>query len=153
MIEYIFAILILLFVIINIYLLYKRIQLKPKKQNANQKHLKLHIGTLVLLNDEMKPVKEWNLRGKSGLLIGRMEAEEPDEINLCDVAAAALIDKEHALLNYTHGNWYIEDLDTKNGTGIQKGGKGEILWLIDQTPYQIQQNDILYIADTALLIK
>lgn len=151
MTDYIFVIVTLIFIIFNIYLLNKRQRLRKSRQRAVN-GTQLRISTLVLLNDEMKPVREWSLRSRAGFLIGRMDSDVPDEINLSEAASAALIEKEHAILNYTNGRWYIEDLDTVNGTGVQKNGQGEIRWLAEQTPYEIECNDIIFIADTALLI-
>lgn len=41
------------------------------------------------------------------------------DIDLSDVEYASLISKEHAVLNYSSGSWFIEDLESENGVGIK----------------------------------
>jgi len=153
--EYLWEILlifvVLIFVIVNIRILWRSRHLYQKKKQELDWHL--HISTVALLNEKMEVLKEWDIQGKTGILIGRISGSTPDEIDLSDTADAALISKEHAVLNYVNGEWYVEDLDSENGTGIKKAGSSEILWLTNQAPYRLESGDILYIAESPILIK
>lgn len=142
---------VLIFLIVNIWIL----QRSQKRYQQKKKELDLHlqIQTAALLNEKMDILREWDIQGKTGILIGRIEGETSDEIDLSDTADAALISKEHAVLNYANGNWYVEDLDSENGTGIKKAGRDEIFWLTNQTPYRLETGDILYIAESPILMK
>lgn len=153
--EYLWGILLTLIVLIvaavNILILRRSRKLYSEKRK--ELDLYLHISTAALLNEKLEVLKEWNIQGKTGILIGRVPGSTADEIDLSDTADAALISKEHAVLNYANGEWYAEDLDSKNGTGIKKAGSSEIMWLTNQAPYRLEAGDILYIAETPILMK
>lgn len=157
--EYLWGILLILvvlvFFLINIWVLWRDRNRYQQKRKELERDLDLHLSihTASLLNERMEVLKEWDIRGKTGILIGRIDGETSDEIDLSDTADAALISKEHAVLNYANGIWYVEDLDSKNGTGIRKAGSSEILWLTDPIPYRLEAGDILYIAESPILMK
>ncbi len=51
-------------------------------------------------------------------------------MNLKNTDYAGTVDGEHAVMNYSGGGWYIEDLDSENGTRIQRGGEGKMNYFI-----------------------
>lgn len=55
----------------------------------------------------------------------------------------------NAVLNYTAGQWYIEDLDSTNGIRIQKPD-GRIYEVSRTQPCQVEKGDILFIGLTRL---
>lgn len=111
------------------------------------------IRKIILLNDEHQILKQWNIEGKAGLLIGKNTKEETVDIDLSDTALAALISNEHALLNYTNGNWFIEDFDSEQGTAVQKANKDELQYLTKSEPVQLEAGDYIYIGKTILQVK
>lgn len=142
---------VLIFIVVNVLILRRNRNLYRKKKQELDFHL--HISTAVLLNEKLEVLKEWDIQGKTGILIGRINGGTSDEIDLSDTAGSALISKEHAVLNYANGKWYVEDLDSKNGTGIRRAGSSEIMWLTNQVPYRLEAGDILYIAESPILMK
>ncbi|AMA73489.1 FHA domain-containing protein [Aneurinibacillus thermoaerophilus] len=111
------------------------------------------ITRLVLLDEEGESVKEWYIQGETSLLIGKNSSQNEVDIDLSDAEYASLISKQHAVLNYAAGNWYIEDIDSKNGIGVKKANKSTKRRLENQTPYRIDSGDIIYIANTRILFK
>ena len=104
---------------------------------------------LALLDEEDRIVSEWNIGGKISVLIGRDSAREDVDINLANTAFGGMVDRQHAVLNYTAGQWYIEDLDSANGIRIQK--KDGRLYEVSKTqPCLVEKEDILYIGLTKL---
>lgn len=112
-----------------------------------------NIRKIILLNDEYQMLKQWNIEGKAGLLIGKNTKEETVDIDLSDTALSALISNEHALLNYTNGNWFIEDFDSEQGTAVQKVNKNELQYLTKSEPVQLEAGDYIYIGKTILQVK
>lgn len=117
------------------------------QENYNQ------IRKVILLNDEYQVLKQWNIEGKAGLLIGKSTKEQTVDIDLSDTALSALISNEHALLNYTNGNWFIEDFDSEQGTAVQKANKNELQYLTKSEPIQLEAGDFIYIGKTILQVK
>ena len=67
-----------------------------------------------LLNEEGQTLATWPLYGKVSMVIGRDVRENQVDINLASSTYASMVDVEHAVLNYTGGSWYVEDLDRKS---------------------------------------
>lgn len=108
------------------------------------------IQELLLLNEEGKPVAAWDIYGKSALVIGRDIKENHVDINLSQSVYASMIDIEHAVLNYTAGNWYIEDLGSKNGIILQKFSDGRKYKLAADQPCKLDKGDTIIIGLTKL---
>ncbi len=100
---------------------------------------------LVLLGEENDRLASWNIYGKNGIVIGRDVGENHVTVNLEDSAYASMIDIEHAVLNYSGDNWYIEDISEKNGVSIQKQD-GRKYKLAYGKPCKLERGDIIYIA-------
>ena len=107
------------------------------------------VHALVLLDEENRAVTEWNIAGKTSLLIGRDTRREDVDINLANTAFGGMVDRQHAVLNYTAGQWYIEDLDSTNGIRIQKLD-GRIYEVSRTQPCKVEKGDILFIGLTKL---
>ena len=106
---------------------------------------------LVLLGEDDTRLASWNLYGKNGLVIGRDIGENHVSINLEDATYASMIDIEHAVLNYSGDDWYIEDISEKNGISVQKKD-GRKYKLSYGKPCRLERGDIIYIALTRLQI-
>ncbi|BFH71455.1 MAG: FHA domain-containing protein [Paenibacillus dendritiformis] len=111
------------------------------------------IAKLVLLDEEGESVKEWYIHGETSLLIGKSSAQSEVDIDLSDSEYASLISKHHAVLNYASGSWYLEDLDSRNGVGIQPAGRRMAERLEEDGPYRIESGDIICIANTRIVVK
>lgn len=123
------------------------------KKSMNQEWTPARINKLVLLDEEGESLKEWYIQGATSLLIGKGSTDHEVDIDLHDVEYASLISKEHAVLNYYSGNWYLEDIDSQNGVGIRKGGERAANRLEVDEPLEIDFGDVIYIANTRLLVK
>lgn len=112
-----------------------------------------YVRKVLLLNEEHQVLKQWNIDGKAGLLIGKNTENTKVDIDLSDTALAALISDEHALLNYTNGNWYVEDFDSEQGTAVQKYNKNDMEYLNKAEPVQLEPGDYIYIGKTILQVR
>ncbi len=109
------------------------------------------ITEVVLLGEDNNRLASWNIYGKNGIVIGRDVGENNVSINLDNSTYASMIDIEHAVLNYSGDNWYIEDISDKNGVSIQKQD-GRKYKLTYGKPCKLEKGDIIYIALTRLQI-
>ena len=78
--------------------------------------------------------------------------ENQVNINLANPTYAGTVDVEHAVLNYSAGSWYVEDLNSKNGVSVQKGDKRKYK-LAPGHPCLLARGDILYIGLVRLMIR
>ena len=111
------------------------------------------ITEAVLLGEEDNALATWQLYGKTSVVIGRDVGENQVDINLAGSTGAATIDVEHAVLNYTAGKWYVEDLGSKNGVGVQKRADGRRYSLAHDKPCGLEPGDIIYIGLARLLLR
>lgn len=63
---------------------------------------------------------EWSLQSKTALIIGKSNGKDNVDVDLSGSAVADMVSKQHAVLNYTDNGWYIDDIDSKNGTRVKK---------------------------------
>lgn len=121
---------------------------------TNKQTIDLIITELVLLSEEEeKPIQVWEMQGRTSLLIGKDEKEHPVDIDLRETEYSALIDDQHAVLNYAGGDWYIEDLYSNNGIRIRKKEDGVCYQIAKEHPCKLAKGDILLIANTKLLLR
>lgn len=120
----------------------------PGKRGSAGGH-KLH--SLILLDGQEHPVKAWDLRGKTALIIGKAGQDKDLDIDLSDSEYSCFIDFQHAVLNFCMDRWYIEDLESHNGVKVKKVEDGECYRIIHR-PCQVVAGDVLYIASTKLLL-
>lgn len=111
------------------------------------------ITEIVLLNEEGRPLAAWPLYGKASMVIGRDVGENQVNINLSPSTYASMIEVEHAVLNYTSGSWYVEDLASKNGVSVQKRMDGRKYKLAPDQPCRLDPGDIIFIGLTRLLLR
>lgn len=110
------------------------------------------IRELILLDENEKPIKAWDLAGKVSFLIGRDNLDEPVDVDLEECEYSALIDYQHAVLNYCMDSWFIEDLNSQNGIRIRKVDDGVCYKVMKNRPCRLMPGDMIYIANTKLLI-
>lgn len=111
------------------------------------------VTEIVLLNEEDKPFMTWDLYGKTAMVIGRDVRENQVDIDLGQSPYASMVEIEHAVLNYSAGSWYVEDLGSSNGIRVKKAGDGRLYSLSPDTPCRLERGDCLYIGLNRLLLK
>ncbi|MFC7677687.1 FHA domain-containing protein [Paenibacillus sp. GCM10028914] len=111
------------------------------------------ISKLILLNEDGDKIKEWYIQGETSVLIGKSSQDGEADVDLSDTEYSSLISRHHAVLNRVAGLWYIEDVESRNGTGIQRSGKGARVKIETDKPCKIESDDVLYIANTKLIVK
>lgn len=111
--------------------------------------LSSQITELALLNDENEPIAFWDMYGKISLVIGVDFGENNVDVNLKNSTYSSMIDIEHAVLNYSNGNWYVEDIGSVNGTSIIKSD-GKKYKLTSSKPCLVEKGDILCVSLTKL---
>lgn len=133
-------------------LLYQKIREEKLIQNIENQSCekKKQLTHIILKNEEGYDVKTWHIGKASSLVIGKSSKVRVD-IDLTNSSYSSLVSKNHALLNKTDNGWFLEDLGSVNGTGIQKLADNRKL-KVRTEPVQVESGDIIYIATTALLI-
>lgn len=111
----------------------------------------MRVCELILLDEGDKPVKSWNIAGKTAVIIGRKNEEEEVDVDLEECEFGTFIDPQHAALNFCLDSWYVEDLGSVNGVRIRKAEDG-ICYKVTGRPCRIHAGDIVYIANTRLLL-
>ena len=103
------------------------------------------ITEIALLNEEDAPITYWQMYEKTSLIIGVDTGENHVDVNLLNTTYASTIDVEHALLNYSGGNWYIEDNASENGISVVKSDRKRYK-LNNSKPCLVEKGDIIYIS-------
>lgn len=111
------------------------------------------VTEVLLLNEADQPLAAWPLYGKTSMIIGRDAGENQVDINLASSTYASMVEVEHAVLNYTGGSWYVEDLASKNGVSVQSRKDGRKYKLAPDQPCKLDAGDIVYIGLARLLIR
>ncbi len=107
---------------------------------------------LSLINEDGKIIRSWELFDRIALVIGRDVGENHVDVDLHEAAYASLIEIEHAVLNFSGGYWYIEDLGSKNGVRVKKAVDGKIYQMAADQPCRLDAGDILILGLTHLQI-
>ncbi len=110
------------------------------------------IENLVLLNEEKKVIKSWKIIGKAGLVIGKTVENNSVDVDLSDLAVQETISIEHAVLNYSKGNWYIEDSDSEYGTAVRRSYENDIHYLNKSEQIKLEPQDYIYIGKAILQV-
>jgi len=111
------------------------------------------VKQIIHLGEDGGELSRWDFFGRTSLVIGRDSGENQVDINLADATYSRFIEVEHAVLNYADGSWYIEDLHSENGIRVQKDGDDHKYKLAPSKPCKIDPGDIIYIAETRLLVR
>lgn len=111
------------------------------------------ITEIVLLSEEDTELLTWDLYGKTAMVIGRDVKENQVDIDLGRSPYASMVEIEHAVLNFSGGNWYVEDLGSSNGISVKKEEDGRTYKLSSDTPCRLERGDCLYIGLNRLILK
>lgn len=124
-----------------------------KKQSKYRPVRRKEISEILLLGEENNITAVWDIYGKTSIVFGKEAKENQIDINLKNTDYAGTVDGEHAVMNYSNGNWYIEDLESENGTRIQRGGEGEKYRVSSREPCKVEKNDIIYLGLAPIKIR
>jgi hypothetical protein len=142
------AVAVLLCVIVAVYSI--RAYLSKPRQQAP---VRQSISKLVLLDEDGESIKEWYVQGETSLVIGKNSPQAEVDIDLSGAEYAALVSPQHAVLNCAEGKWYVEDADSRNGIGIRRANKSAVQRVDTEKPHEVGVGDMLYIANTRLILK
>lgn len=104
------------------------------------------ISELLLLGEEDNITDVWDIYGKTSIVFGRDEGENQVDVDLKNTDYAGTVDKEHAVMNFSGGCWYIEDLDSENGTRIRRSGEDKAYKISSREPCRVEMNDTVYLG-------
>ena len=110
------------------------------------------ISKLILISEDGRSLKTWNLRGKISFLIGRNTKDNEVDIDLSEAEYSELVSRQHAVLNFAEGKWYIEDIGSSYGSGLKKVDEEKFKMDLERL-YEINSGDTLYIANTKIMVK
>jgi hypothetical protein len=109
------------------------------------------VSTLVLMNEESNGIQSWDLRDKTGLVIGRSDDDSDVDIDLSDTEYFSLISNQHAVLNYTDNGWVLTDAGSQNGTALLKKESKQKLLLAPGEPVPVRLGDTIFIAGETVI--
>lgn len=111
------------------------------------------ISEIQLLGEDNNITDTWDIYRKTSIVFGKDEGQNQVDVNLKNTDYAGTIDGEHAVMNYSDGSWYIEDLDSENGTRIQRSGEDRSYKISSREPCKIEKNDIIYLGLAPIRIR
>lgn len=110
------------------------------------------ISKLILISEDGRSLKTWNIGNKISFLIGRNTKDNEVDIDLSEAEYSELVSRQHAVLNFAEGKWYLEDIGSSYGTGLKKIDEEKFKLDIERL-YEINAGDTLYIANTKIMVK
>ncbi len=122
-----------------------------KKYQTSENYGEAKAGQLVLLDEHDKPLKSWDLAGKTALILGKKNDEEEVDVDLTECEYSTFINDQHAVLNFCLDSWYLEDLGSKNGVKVKKVEDGGC-YQVTNRPCRVSAGDVIYLASTRLLL-
>lgn len=111
------------------------------------------ISYVALIGEQGNELLKWSLAGKTAIVIGKGTEAEPVDIDLSGSAMAQMISKQHAVLNYTDNGWYVDDIDSRNGTRVKKKNQSALLDVKLVGAVEVEAGDIIYIANAMLQLR
>lgn len=111
------------------------------------------VTRIVLVDDSGKSLRTWTIGNKISFLIGKSTKQNEVDIDLTSTEYSELISRQHAVLNYAEGTWFIEDLGSRNGSGIQRINETEKYKIESGKLYKLNAGDAIYIANTKIILK
>jgi len=121
------------------------------KSRAGSFQKKPEAFALVLMGENQRGIQFWDLSGHTSLLIGKSVGKTQADIDLSQTEYSATIEAQHAVLNYTHTGWYIENVSLRGDVGIRRPGQERRQLLMTGVPCRLLPGDELYIAENTVL--
>lgn len=127
------------------------IQIHKKRDRYHAE--RAEISEILLLGEDNNITDTWDIYRKTSLVFGKDEGQNQVDISLKNTDYAGTVDGEHAVMNYSNGSWYIEDLDSENGTRIQRNGEDKPYRVSSREPCKVEKGDIIYLGLAPLRIR
>lgn len=105
---------------------------------------------LEMLGEDGSIIRTWEMYRKVSAVIGRDYKENRVDIDLGRSQYASMVDIHHAVLNYAGGDWYVEDLGSKNGVLVQKAADGRKYRISPGCPCKLQPGDVIFVGMSRL---
>lgn len=137
--------------VFDLFYQYAQLSRNTGRENCQEVPEPPAIRELLLLDEQNKPVKSWDIAGKTSVVVGRKGGDEEIDVDLEDCEYGTFVDLQHAALNYCLDGWYLEDLGSTNGVSVQKAEDGN-RYKVTGRPCRVAAGDILYIANIRLLL-
>ena len=129
---------------VNLYMQIREAAMKTPKITSHSGALR--ISRLDLLNEKGRETASWELYNKVSLVIGKdIGGASQVDVDLSRSPFAATVDVEHAVMNYSAGDWYIEDIGSRNGISLEKID-GKKYKLSPTQPCKLEYGDIICIG-------
>lgn len=126
---------------------------KRTERTGRQGGRRRDISEILLLGEENSITAVWDIYGKTSVVFGKDERENQVDVNLKNTDYAGTVDGEHAVMNYSNGSWYIEDLDSENGTRLQRSGEEKKYRVSSREPCKVEKNDVIYLGLAPIKIR
>lgn len=127
--------------------------LDSRKNRSREENQGRQITEIMLIGEEGNITDTWDIYGKTSIVFGRDEGEFQVDVNLKHTDYGATVDGEHAVMNYCNGCWFIEDLDSENGTRIRPMGEEKKYKVSSREPCKVERGDTLYIGLAPIKIR
>ena len=112
-----------------------------------------HITGIELLSDTGEAIAFWDLYQRVSAVIGKDLRENHVDIDLQKSEYRSTVDLHHAVLNFSGGDWYVEDLGSRNGIMVQKNVDGRKYKLDRNQPCKLEYGDILFVGMCKLKLR
>lgn len=122
-----------------------------RTNNGNRQNDRGNISEIILLSEEGTEVSVWDIWGKSSVIFGLSDRRNKVDVDLTGTAYAGMLNREHAVMNFYNGDWFIEDLGSENGVYIQK--EDGIKNKLSKAPCKVDKNDMIYLGITKLKVR
>lgn len=151
--EFVVGILsIVLYLSIVIFIIVKA-KMDNENKLKNETRRNTPIKEIVLIDEDGVETTKWDIAGVPSLIIGKHGEKEFVDIDLTETTYSNLISREHAIMNHDGTTWFVEDIGSMNGTGVKSSLNGSVTKLLEGTRFPVYAGDIIYIANTTLLLK
>lgn len=140
--------------IVGVYFLILLISDRSERSGMHRYYTgRTEISEIQLLGEDNNITDTWDIYGKTSIVFGKDERENQVDISLKSTDYAGTVDGEHAVMNFSNGSWYIEDLDSENGTRIQRKGEDNPYRVSSREPCKVEKGDIIYLGLAPLKIR
>lgn len=143
---------IILYISVVAFIILKSISEKNKKKRGEEIRNK-PIKEIILIDEDGVEATKWEIEGVPSLVIGKNGEKEFVDIDLSETVYSNLISREHAVMNHDGTTWFVEDIGSMNGTGVKSSLTGSVTKLLEGTRFPVYSGDVIYIANTTLLLK
>lgn len=129
----------------------KKEEYKSELENINKENIDMNINKIILKDEDGYDIKIWDISDKNSVLIGKKNEQNDVDVDFSSHEYSHLVSRQHGILNKVDKDWYYEDFNSKNGSGIEKrnGLKEKIK---PMSSYKLEKGDILYIGIIKMLL-